>query len=236
MDSIRYFTFASNLEPYQAARLAVLVVAALATVSILALARGGGPSSSPRLAAPAVLFAAGLAAFAATRAQASDAWSPMPHLPTSSRQWIRHSLVAQIPAAAGCEPVADDAPVVVLERGTFLVDGISVSDPDVMTRLLMEKRKLWEQVQGSRKAFPGVVAVAIAADTPLDAVRPMIVAAREAGYPVVDVIEALEVPPWRSRTLGDVAYAPRACRVRLSAGQEMPPVQTWGELARALAR
>jgi hypothetical protein len=101
--------------------------------------------------------------------------------------------------------------------------------------VLVAKRTLWQQIQTS-KPFPGAVEAAIAADTPLAIVRPVLAAVRAAGYPIVDVLEAVPAGHWPSRTLGDVPYVPRPCRLRIEAGRDLPEAGTWGEMARALAR
>jgi hypothetical protein len=229
----RYEEFASHAVPYEAARLAIVAVAALSTGVVLARARRA--ASAPRLFAPVLLFVAGLAAFALTRAERHDTQSPMPLLPASGLLWMRSAQAAALPPALGCDPDVPEAPGLALEGGEWFIDGLVARDEAEVTRLLAQKRELWQQLQ-PYKPFPGVFEAAIPAATPLEAVRPMLAAARAAGYPTLQVLESLPAAPWPSCTLGAVAYRPRACRIRIAPGRELPDARTWGEMARALAR
>jgi hypothetical protein len=234
IEAYRYELLSAHAAPYQAARLAILAVALLSTCAVLALARRPRAPSASRLPAPAALFVLGLGAFAFTRAEAADARSPMPLLPWSDRLSLPPEQAVTLPPAQGCE-LGLDAPLIALDASGWLADGVLVSDEADLVRVLTSKRQLWQQVQPN-KPFPGIVDIAIPADTPLEVVRPMLEAARAAGFPILEVIEALPTRRWSSRTLGAVPYAPRGCQVRLAAGQEIPRVGTWGAMASALAR
>ena len=231
MEGIWYDAFASDAFPLQTARLAILVVALLATVAVLAGARRAGAAATPRLFAPAVLFVGGLAAFAATRAEAADRRSLMPRLsPTSERLWFAPALVAAIPRATpGCAP-GGQGPLLGLQEGAWFLDGVAVADPAELGRILEQKRELWKLILPNRP-FPGVIVAAIPATTPLARVRPTLAVARAAGYPIVEVLEALPAASWASRTQGNVPYVARGCRVRLAPAAEERPTGTWGELA-----
>src|SRR5262249_22146190 len=141
-----------------------------------------------------------------------------------------------IPAGSGeeCEPRTGEEPVLSLEQGVWMIDGVSTPDAVAVTRYLLERRRIWEMV-APPKPSPSIIVAAIPVDTALGAVRPMLVAARAAGYSEVDMLEAVPVEPWRSRTLGDVPYHLRACRVRLGADWEVSAARTWGGLASVMA-
>jgi hypothetical protein len=235
VERYRYDAFAAHAAPYGYARLAILVTAAIGTAAVLRRARRAPEGGAPRLAAPLGLFALGLAAFAFTRAEAHDAGSPPPLLPKEGRLWVPASQIAAMPPALGCDRDGLDAPMVALEPRGWLLDGVPAADGAEITRVLAAKRELWRVVQPS-KAFPGVLQAAIPAATPIEATRPLFEAARAAGYPIIEVLEALPAASWPTWTLGEVAYAPRACRLRIPDAQALPTARTWGELSRALAR
>jgi hypothetical protein len=64
----RYETFSSHAVSLHAARLGILGIAVLSSAVVLAFARRGRGPSAPRIAAPTMIFVAGLAAFTLTRA------------------------------------------------------------------------------------------------------------------------------------------------------------------------
>ena len=46
--------------------------------------------------------------------------------------------------------------------------------------------------------------------------------ARAASYSTIEILEALPAAPWPTRTLGELAYVARACRLRIPDGQARP--------------
>jgi hypothetical protein len=235
VEQYRYETFSSHTVSLQAARLVILALAVLSTAAVLTFVRRGRGPSAPRIAAPVMVFVAGLAAFAFTRAEAHDERSPMPLRPGTERAPSSDAHALLLPGARGCEPLLDDGPLLAWDGGRWTLDGVETSDPAQVATALGWKRNLWQQIHPG-EPFPGVMVAAIPASTPLDVVRPMLSAVRAQGFPTVDVVEVLPVEHWPTSTLGDVPYHPRSCRVRLAADQALPSARTWGELAAALSR
>jgi hypothetical protein len=216
--------------PLAPLRLAVMIVAALGTALILALARRE-PASRPApraLLLPAVVLALGVAAAALSHGLGHDVRHPPPlwhDAPTAaSSGWI--------PAVDACPPEREivDAPQVRrLNDGTWLVDGVRADDARDAVEALRKKRDLWKQVQ-PRKPFPGVAYVYAGADAPSAEIAPFIAAAREAGYPHIQGVQRLPAKHWPTRTLGDLAYAPRLCGAPLPA--DFAVRGTWAEALR----
>lgn len=237
IEPIRYDAFAAGALPHDIARVAVVVALALSTALILVLALRAPAARAPRLFGPAVMFAIGLVAFAATRAEGDDARHPPALLDATWRAWLHDPALRDLPPAeSGCVPGAGYAPAVAASAKGVFVDGISIENEAALAATLGRYRELWRLVHEPQIPFPGNLEAVFVASMPMAKAKPLLVAASAAGYPTIYLIEAVPNPRLSTRTLGEVGYQPRACRLRLPPATELPDTGTWGELARAEAR
>jgi biopolymer transport protein ExbD len=100
-----------------------------------------------------------------------------------------------VPDALNAEAMVD-APMVTVQHGQILVDGVDAGSAraveelgrmeklDRLFELLRSKRQLWLQLQPHRQ-FPGVCVLAIDQDTPAIVVKSVFQTAAYAGYPNV---------------------------------------------------
>lgn len=235
IEPIRYEAFAAGALPHDVARGAVVAALVLSTAWIVRTARRADSSSSPRMFAPVVLFVVGLGAFAATRAEGHDARHPPPLLPTSWRAFMGYPAMSDLPPAAGCEPGVGFAPMLSAGPKWVLLDGVDVRADGALAEAFGKERALWMQVQPN-KPFPAQVEVAFVASMPMAEARGLLEKLSAAGARTMFLVETVPNPPLATRTLGELGYLPRGCRVPLPAVAELPSTGTWGDLARALAR
>ncbi len=236
----RYESFAEAGAPIVSMRGLVLLAAGIASVAILGLAwldrrRPSLPRGAPRAAG--ALFAAGLAAFASTRGVAHDAGHPPPLLELDAGLYLQvpAGRAAALPPAGACDRDVVDGPLMSLEAdGRWQVDGMRMSDIAEVAAILSAKRGLWMQIQPDRP-FPGLLQAAIPAATPLAEVAPVVEIARGAGFTSIAALEVLPAQTWPTRTLGDLAYLPRGCWVKIDIDRRLPREGTWGQLVRAAA-
>jgi hypothetical protein len=233
----RYELTVRTGDPLVQGRWVLLAVAAVAAAAILIAARREQRSSpsSRELKAGAGLFALGLLTFALTRSADHDARHPVPLWQPTGITPFSDARAASLPKGEQCLVLAEEAPRVELVDGTWLVDGVRAPTAAALADLLAAKKKLWTQVS-PRKSFPGLVLASIPADAPMSLVRLYLQAARDVGYPELSVLETRPPRAFVTRTLGELAYRPRLCVVRVSQADALPTTGTWGDWARSLER
>jgi hypothetical protein len=225
---LRYGDFTEHGAPLAAVKPWLLAAAAAGTVVIVALARrGGAVPDRMTLAACGGIFAAGLLAFALTRAEAHDAAHPPPLWDPLRVAPFDEEVTAVLPLMSARSGDACEAMTIELHREGWMIDGVLAPTPEAVTEAFAARRKLWDRVQPNKR-FPGVVAAAIPPDTTMRTARPMIEAALRAGYGEVRALGRIPRRSWPTRTLGDLAYRPRLGCVTLPA--TLPEDGTWGEL------
>lgn len=213
--------------PLAPLRLTVLIVAALGTVLILALARREPATRpAPRVwLLPGGVFALGVLAVVLTSGVGHDVRHPPPlwrDAPSAvSSGWL--------PAVDSCPPerrMVDAPEVHRLDDGRWFIHG-TVDDARGVVEVLRAKRELWKLLLPN---FPGVAYLRAGADAPFADIAPFIVAAREAGYPRIQGLQRLPAKHWPTRTLGDLPYTPRLCAAPLPA--VLAVSGTWAEALR----
>jgi biopolymer transport protein ExbD len=110
----------------------------------------------------------------------------------------------RVPGAVNVEDLVD-APVVVVGRGTILLDGVAAGSAravaesgriariDELGRALEAKRAFWLSVQ-PRRPFPGACVLMIDQDVPAVVVKSVFMTAARAGYPDVSFM-VKKLPP-----------------------------------------
>lgn len=232
---LHYEAFTEQGALHGTVRAAVLATSVVASALVIVLARrDSGRAANPgRYAVPpirAAILGLGLCAFTATRAQAYDRAHPMPLWNDVARSFLEARVAEALPRVAGC-PIHEvgRGPALTLDEGRWFLDGILQESPARMTSSLDAKRRLWQQTYPNRP-FPGIVTAAIAAATPVEATEPLYSAARAAGYSAVEALTVLPRRRWPTRTLGEVAYAPRLCGVTWALDVPLPAQATWNEV------
>lgn len=235
----RYRNIVATGAPLSQGGIALVVVAALAAAAILILTRRDRLARiAPRdLRASASVLALGLSAFVLTRGVAHDARHPLPLWEPDGGEQVPWSYVNTLPPGEHCQLDFRDAPTLRLDESEWTVDGVRYGGPaiDGFRKHLVNWRELWKQVNPNR-SFPGILAAAIPAGLPMSRVRPFIEAAREAGYPQLDLLEGLPERTFATRTMGVLEYSPRLCFVTANANAPVPATGPLGEWASELAR
>ena len=235
----RYRSIVATGAPLSQGGIALVVVAALAAAAILILTRRDALARiAPRdLRASAGVLALGLSAFVLTRGMAHDARHPLPLWEPDGGFRGLWSYVNTLPHGEHCRIDFRDAPMLRFDENGSTLDGVRVSGQaiDGFRELLVNWRELWKQETPNRP-FPGILAATIPADLPMSRVRPFIEAAREAGYPQLDLFEGLPARTFATRTMGVLEYSPRLCFVTANANAPVPATGPLGEWASELAR
>jgi hypothetical protein len=230
----RYQWMLAMFDVLGTARWGVLAVgmAAMAAALLVVILRRSAPrpvSRGARYAAIASL-GIGVVAFVATRAVAADSRHPLP-LWLADIEW---PMAKSLPLANNDGVAAGDvSPVVHIDRKTTL-DGVPFDDPGELTRDLAGKLELRKRLWSGREP-PGIVVFAVAPQTPMARVAPLVPAARAAGYRTVAVAKSLPRRTFETRTLGTVTYRPRVCALRYPLDGLWPTEGSWDDFARTLS-
>jgi hypothetical protein len=213
----------------EAARIGLLLLVALGAITAVVAWRRGAlrPVSSVRLAAGALVFLAGLFAFAASRGQAADR-HPLPILPYVADA----PYASKVPSVSPCLPL-ESAPVLKFTNDLVKLDWAPV-DPDEFRDRLAALLNNDALLHGGRPMPPLIVEADPA--TPTDRIIPYL---RKVDDMTILVASATS-RPFLSKTLGTIAryeFCGRTFRlVYKETATRLDRYRTWSDVAAAVSR